>query len=246
MNKKTNVRKMVVVAMLGAITVVLGLTPLGFVPVGIINATTMHIPVIVGAILEGPVVGALVGLIFGLSSIFNAITRPTPISFVFYNPLISVVPRILIGIVTYYIYAILRNKEDKSIKKVSIALWVLIIAFLANGLYKSIVGGSSTYMIAINGIFLVMACVLLFVMQKTMKSDLAIMISAFCGSMVNTVLVLSGIYFFFAEKYAEVVGIPLESVRATILGISVTSGIPEGILSVIIAVAVVRAMKKVK
>ena len=60
--KKEKLRKLVVSSMLGAITVVLGLTPLGLIPLGIINATTMHIPVIVGAILEGPVVGASIGL----------------------------------------------------------------------------------------------------------------------------------------------------------------------------------------
>lgn len=108
-NSKT--KKIVVSSMLGAITVILGLTPLGFIPLGIINATTMHIPVIVGAILEGPVVGASIGLIFGLSSFIKAFMSPTPISFVFYNPLISILPRVLIGIVSYYVYAALVDKD---------------------------------------------------------------------------------------------------------------------------------------
>ncbi|MGO3018764.1 MAG: ECF transporter S component, partial [Anaerococcus sp.] len=73
MNNKEKTRKLVVTAMLGAITIVLGLTPLGFIPLGFINITTMHIPVIIGAILEGPIVGAIVGLLFGLFSIVNAI-----------------------------------------------------------------------------------------------------------------------------------------------------------------------------
>ena len=89
--KKTKLdnRKLVIASILGAITVVLGMTPLGLIPLGVINATTMHIPVIIAAIVEGPIVGALVGLIFGLSSLANAFIRPTPIAFVFYNPLIS-------------------------------------------------------------------------------------------------------------------------------------------------------------
>ena len=81
--KGINVRKLTIIGVLGAISTVLGMTPLGFIPVGPTRATIMHIPVIIGAIMEGPVVGGFVGLIFGLFSIFQAITNPTPISFVF-------------------------------------------------------------------------------------------------------------------------------------------------------------------
>ena len=102
--KSFTVRHMAVTGMLGAISVVLGMTPLGFIPVGPTNATIMHIPVIIGAIVEGPIVGMLVGLIFGSFSLIRSITAPTPISFVFWNPLVSILPRILIGLASYYIY----------------------------------------------------------------------------------------------------------------------------------------------
>jgi uncharacterized membrane protein len=59
--------------------------------------------------LEGPVVGAMVGLIFGIFSIIQNITAPTPVSFVFMNPLVSVLPRILIGLTTYYTYKMLKT-----------------------------------------------------------------------------------------------------------------------------------------
>ncbi|KXZ38914.1 Uncharacterized membrane protein [Alkalithermobacter thermoalcaliphilus JW-YL-7 = DSM 7308] len=98
------VRKITIIGMLGAISVVLGMTPLGFIPVGTVNATIMHIPVIIGGILEGPIAGMLVGLIFGIFSLIRSITTPTPVSFVFWNPLVSIVPRILIGLVAYYVY----------------------------------------------------------------------------------------------------------------------------------------------
>src|SRR5699024_5150679 len=124
MNNKEKTRKLVVTAMLGAITIVLGLTPLGFIPLGFINITTMHIPVIIGAILEGPIVGAIVGLLFGLFSIVNAIIRPTPISFIFLNPLISVLPRIMIGIVTAYVYKALKNKNNGLVRKITMVIWI--------------------------------------------------------------------------------------------------------------------------
>jgi uncharacterized membrane protein len=103
-----DVRKITLIAILSAISVVLGLTPLGYIPIPPLNPTIMHIPVIIGSIAGGPVVGAMVGLIFGLSSILKAIIEPSPISFVFLNPLVSVLPRILIGITSYYAFRLIK------------------------------------------------------------------------------------------------------------------------------------------
>ena len=102
--KKIDVRKMAIIGVLAAISIMLSMTPLGFIPIGPTNATIMHIPVIIGAILEGQVVGIVVGFIFGASSLIRNLTMPTITSFAFINPLVSVLPRILIGIVAYYVY----------------------------------------------------------------------------------------------------------------------------------------------
>ena len=65
---KLTTRQLVISGLLGAIAIILGITRLGFIPVPTPagHATIMHIPVILGGILEGPIVGALVGLIFGV------------------------------------------------------------------------------------------------------------------------------------------------------------------------------------
>ena len=102
--KNVNVRKMSIISVLSAISIMLSMTPLGFIPIGPTNATIMHIPVIIGAIVEGPMVGMTVGLIFGLTSLIRNLTMPTITSFAFINPLVSVLPRVLIGIVAYYVY----------------------------------------------------------------------------------------------------------------------------------------------
>ena len=91
-SSKLSLRKMTVIGVLGAISIILGLTPLGFIPIGPTKATIMHIPVIIGSILEGPIVGMNIGLIFGLFSMFQAFTNPTPVSFVFYNPIVALPP----------------------------------------------------------------------------------------------------------------------------------------------------------
>lgn len=79
--------------MLGAIAVALAVTRLGFFPVpnATGSATIMHLPVIVGAVLQGPVVGLIVGLVFGVFSLLQDTTG------LFVNPLVSVLPRLLIG-----------------------------------------------------------------------------------------------------------------------------------------------------
>jgi uncharacterized membrane protein len=119
-NSRDQVRKMVVIAMLSGICVFLGLTGLGFIPLPIFKLTILHLPVIIGAIIEGPMVGASIGLIFGLFSIYQNITTPTIMSPFFYNPIVSIIPRVLIGIVSYYVYSFIKKKLKNH--KISIIL----------------------------------------------------------------------------------------------------------------------------
>ncbi len=108
---KFSTRQLAVIGMLSSISIILGMTGLGFIPIPPVKATIMHVPVIIGAILEGPLVGAMVGLIFGVFSIIQSITAPTPVSFAFINPLVSVLPRVLIGITSYYVYNAVKSKS---------------------------------------------------------------------------------------------------------------------------------------
>ncbi|RAO99541.1 membrane protein [Petrotoga sp. 9PW.55.5.1] len=117
MHSKT--KRLVTISLLSGISFVLGFTPLGFIPIPPANATTMHIPVIIGAILEGPVAGMVIGLIFGVSSIIQALLRPNILSFAFINPLVSVLPRILIGLVSYYSYWLVLKFFSSEKEKVS-------------------------------------------------------------------------------------------------------------------------------
>lgn len=103
MTSKLSVRQITIAGMLSAISIVMATTPLGYIPLGIANATTMHIPTIIGSILEGPYVGTFIGLIFGVSSF---IRQNTPI---FADPLVAILPRLLIGIVAYYTYKLTKS-----------------------------------------------------------------------------------------------------------------------------------------
>jgi uncharacterized membrane protein len=103
-------RKIVITGVLGAISIFLGLTPLGFIPWGGASLTIMHIPVILGAVLEGPVVGLIIGFIFGVFSMIRAATAPqSPLDIAFTNPLISVLPRLFIGPVAWLVWSGLKR-----------------------------------------------------------------------------------------------------------------------------------------
>jgi uncharacterized membrane protein len=102
---RLSVRQIVIAGILGGIAIFLGYTRLGFIPVPNIsgNATIMHVPAILGGALEGPVVGTIVGGIFG---IFSFIQAEVPF---FRDPLVSILPRLLIGVVAWAVFAALRN-----------------------------------------------------------------------------------------------------------------------------------------
>lgn len=81
--RKYDTRWMVGVAMFVALQLVLQLTGIGLIPLPLIRATTLHIPVIVGAVLLGPLAGAILGAVFGLCSMWTATTAPNVLSFAF-------------------------------------------------------------------------------------------------------------------------------------------------------------------
>jgi uncharacterized membrane protein len=100
-----DVRQIVIAGILGGIAIFLGATQLGFIPVPNIagNATIMHVPAIIGGALEGPLVGMIAGAIFG---VFSFVQADNPI---FTNPLISILPRLFIGIVAWAVFVGLRR-----------------------------------------------------------------------------------------------------------------------------------------
>ena len=109
-NSNSKTRRLVLIGALGGISIFLGISGLGLIRLPIFSLTIMHIPVIIGALLEGPVVGIAVGLIFGLFSMYQNITAPGLTSFIFWNPIVALIPRMLIGIVAYYSFKLLKSK----------------------------------------------------------------------------------------------------------------------------------------
>ncbi|MEG2038228.1 MAG: ECF transporter S component [Oscillospiraceae bacterium] len=87
---------------------------------------------------------------------------------------------------------------------------------------------------------------LLFTMFKKAKANdfFCYSVSGFVGSMMNTLLVVAGIYLFFGEKYAEACGIGFELLLGLIGTTILTSGIPEAILGGLVAIGVGKPLIK--
>lgn len=127
-NQKTY--DLVLTALFCAITVIMAYTPFGYIPLGVINATIIHVPVLLGALFLGPKKGAFLGFIFGLTSMLKATFVGGTLSSFVFSPflaasieggpgalksiIICFVPRILVGIIPFYVYLfftkVLKNK----------------------------------------------------------------------------------------------------------------------------------------
>ena len=127
MNKNKDTRYMVSVALMAAIVILLANTPLGMIQLPIIKATTVHIPVIIGAVLLGPAAGALLGGVFGICSLISNTQAPTLLSFAFSPFLsttglpgvfkalwISIGCRIMIGVVAGWLFRAMKKTNVPS------------------------------------------------------------------------------------------------------------------------------------
>ncbi len=125
-NNRKDTRWLVMVGLFSAIIIVLANTPLGMIQLPIIKATTVHIPVIIGACLLGPLAGAILGGVFGVCSMISNTMAPTLLSFAFSPFLaadiagvfkavwISVGCRIMIGVVAGWVFILLRKLKVNS------------------------------------------------------------------------------------------------------------------------------------
>lgn len=127
MKDKKEIQGMVLTALFSAIIIIMAFTPLGYIPLGVINATIIQIPVIIGALFCGPKQGAFLGFLFGFTSFLKNTIMPATLSAFVFSPVLAAgmfgtkgvlfstficfVPRVLVGILPYYVY--------KGMKKIS-------------------------------------------------------------------------------------------------------------------------------
>lgn len=199
--KKRDTRWLTSVALMAAIVILLANTPLGMIQLPVIKATTVHIPVILGAILLGPLAGAILGGVFGVCSMISNTVAPTLLSFAF-SPFMS-----MTGILG-------------AIKAVWISVGCRILIGLVAGW--------------------------LWILLKKIRVNpiIALPVTGFIGSMVNTVCVMGSIYFLLAREYASVKSVAVDAVWGLVIGTVTASGIPEAVAAAILVALIGKVLLK--
>ena len=169
------------VGVLIALIFLLTFTPIGMIPLtGSVSATTVHIPTIIGSILLGPAYGALLGAFMGIASLLRALFMPTgALDPLFINPIVSVLPRIFVGIVSGLVFkAIKKASKEKMPSSLNVGIsaaagtltnTVLVLSALCliypdkMGIdsVASAVSGIISTIIAINGIVEILSAVII-------------------------------------------------------------------------------------
>ena len=134
--KKIDIRKLVLLAMFTAIIVIMAFTPLGYLRVGAISITFLMIPVVVGAITLGPAFGAILGGVFGITSLIQCFGMDWfGTTLMGINPAFTVIlcllPRILMGWLSGLIYLAIKKIEKKG-------FWACCAASLSGALLNTI------------------------------------------------------------------------------------------------------------
>jgi uncharacterized membrane protein len=239
--KKVSTKKITMAGILSAICIIMSLTPLGYVPVGPIRATILHIPVIIAGIFGGYWIGGITGLVFGITSFLQAPTDPT------FSPIWAsagtlqiillvinvVVPRVLIGLVSAFIY----KAADKISRNVSVIIFgaIQLLAFSLNlwQTISNIKAGESYWvnlLIAAAIIFLV-----ILVARSYQKYNMQVVFATVMGTLTNTILFILLAYQFFKHQFAATFGISLETVK----NLWITAGITNGTMELTLAVVLV-------
>ena len=229
---KLRTQEIAVAGVLSAIAVLLAVTRLGFIPFFAgISITVMHLPVIIGAVVSGPVVGSLIGLIFGLSSMILASVAPSGPGDVFFtDPLVSVLPRLFIGVAAWGAYRLTRSAGKRgtlAVGGVLLAGVVLAVAYTV---------GTAVALLAGIGIAVVGLALLALLLRQAAQAHpegLALSVAAVVGTLTNTLLVLSALV---ARGY-----IP----GSLALTVGVTNGPPEMVAAAVITVAVIAAWRQI-
>ena len=123
MNNKLSTRNMVLTAILSALIIVMTVVPYtGYITVGIIEITTLHIVTILAGVLLGWQGGAIVGFVWGASCIVRClIAYPIYKPFGFANPFVALIPRMLVGIVSGLLFSLLKKTRLARTPSISLA-----------------------------------------------------------------------------------------------------------------------------
>lgn len=265
-NEKTY--ELVLTALFTSIIVIMAFTPLGYIPLVVINATIIHIPVILGSLFLGPKRGAFLGFVFGLTSLINNTFKAATASAFVFSPVLAAniagvsgifkslyicfVPRILVGIIPYFVYILIRRllKGNQKVWRIVInTVLSVIFLFSVRGFVNNLMQDRESSLAGTVGG--VIAGVLLFIIltiisRKKASASTALAWAGMAGAFTNTLFVMSGIYILYKDAYAKALGIAGDAVIDIIMGVVSFNGIVEATVAAILVAGVGLALLQIK
>lgn len=266
--KNERTYELVLTALFTAIIVIMAFTPLGYIPLVVINATVIHIPVILGALFLGPKKGAFLGFVFGLTSLINNTFKAATASAFVFSPVLAAnvigvsgvfkslyicfVPRILVGVIPWFVYILIRRllKSEQKVWRILInAVISVIFLFSVKAFVDNLTKGNGSGMAGtLAGII---TGVILFIFLtatawKKTSASIALAYAGVTGAFTNTLFVMSGIYILYKDAYAQALGIAGDTVIDVIMGIVSFNGIVEAAVAAILIAGVGLALMQVK
>ena len=258
-NNKT--AELVLTALFAAIIIIMAFTPLGYIPLVVINATIIHIPVILGSLFCGPKKGGFLGFIFGLTSFIKNTVMPTSLSAFVFSPVLAAsmvgtsgivksaficfVPRILVGILPYFVYIGVKKALSSRHKILWASVFNILIgvflflgarAFLLHVFDKKPLSDIALYAVSALEVYTVLKS----------GAVCAFVYAGVTGAMVNTILVMGGIFVLYKDAYAKALSVDAGAVLGIIGGVISFNGVIEAIVAAIIVAALGMVLNKLK
>lgn len=251
MKNKTKIINMVKFSTLASITLLLGLVPqMGYLTfTSVVSITTVHIPVLIGAVVLPFVYVLALGLTFGLTSLIASfIYGKTPVDFAFQNPLISIVPRIIFAGLAFLVVLALRKlfkkiKHKQLTGNITIVILLLLFSFLISRTIISITGWRDLYVYLVAGLLVVFLSIAyaLFINKEQNKKYSYIPTAFIISTIIHSIVVLSAIALLKPDAFGE---------SSDIFGIILTSisfnGVIEALFSAIIGTPIVIALHQLE
>lgn len=249
---RNDVQNLTLTAVFASIILVMTFVPfLGYISIGTMPLTLIHIPVLIGAFLLPKRYTVLLGFIFGIGSLIRAATSPTSIlDPAFINPLVSVLPRMIFALVASYIFDLFKLVEKK-LKNAEVYIFGFVSLLTVFAIYyaaKVIIteSGWNENVIFPLALALIAGFMTLYytLINKKDKSQTVIPSTFLLATVIHTVLVLGFLIVFeraFITQY-----IPSEDLLGFIYTVAFTNGLIEAILAVLIGTPIVLALTKLQ
>ena len=256
--RKTQTFQLVLTGLFAAIIIIMAFTPLGYIPLVVINATIIHIPVILGSLFCGPKKGGALGFLFGFTSFLNNTLKSASLSAFVFSPVLAYqmvgvtgifksificfVPRILVGVVPYFVYRLVKRvlvSEKKALWGTVLNLVIGLFLFVGIRAFIGKQTENTTLALVVAAVVAVLAAAsLIVVSMKREGKFVAFAYAGVAGSMTNTLLVMGSIYVLYKEAYAQALSVSPDAVLGIIEGVISFNGVIEAIVAAILISAV--------